>query len=84
MIGSRVSHYRILGRLGGEGAGVYRAEDLTAGGPVLLHFLAPEREGRAAVERFRHTALAAAALGHPNIAAVREINEGDIKMLEMR
>jgi serine/threonine protein kinase/Tol biopolymer transport system component len=75
LIGSRVSHYRILGRLGGEGAGVYRAEDLAAGGPVLLHFLAPEREERAAVERFRRAALAAASLGHPNIAAVREIGE---------
>jgi serine/threonine protein kinase/Tol biopolymer transport system component len=75
VIGSRVSHYRILDRLGGEGAGVYRAEDLSAGGPVLLHFVAPEKEGREAVERFRRAALAAGSLGHPNISAVREIGE---------
>ena len=77
MIGSRVSHFRILGRLNGEGAGVYRAEDLSAGGPVLLHFLAPETADAEAVERFREAALNAASLGHPNIAAVREIGTAE-------
>jgi serine/threonine protein kinase/Tol biopolymer transport system component len=77
LIGSRVSHFRILGRLGGEGAGVYRAEDLSAGGPVLLHFLAPETASAEAVERFRQAALNAASLGHPNIAAVREIGTAE-------
>jgi serine/threonine protein kinase/Tol biopolymer transport system component len=79
LIGSRVSHFRLLDRLGGEGPDVYRAEDLTAGSPVLLYCLVPETPettGSDAVERFRRTALAAAALGHPNIAAVREIAGG--------
>jgi len=75
LIGSRVSHYRIVGRLGGEGAGVYRAEDLDAGRPVLLQLFTAEREGSGAVERFRRAALGAASLGHPNIAAVLEIGE---------
>ncbi|HEX3526841.1 MAG TPA: protein kinase [Thermoanaerobaculia bacterium] len=77
MIGSRVSHFRLLGRLNGEGVGVYRAEDLSAGGPVLLHFITPETGDAAAVERFRQAALDAASLGHPNIAAVREIGTAD-------
>jgi serine/threonine protein kinase/Tol biopolymer transport system component len=75
LIGSRVSHFRILGRFSGEGAGVYRAEDLDAGAPVLLYFLLPEKEKKGGVERFRRIAAAAAALGHPNIAVLREIGE---------
>jgi serine/threonine protein kinase/Tol biopolymer transport system component len=75
LIGSRISHFRIVSRLGGEGAGVYRAEDLAAGFPVLMFLLSPERGGSAAVERFRRAALGASALSHPNIAPVKEIGE---------
>jgi serine/threonine protein kinase len=80
LIGSKVSHFRIVGHLGGEGAGMYRAEDLASGSAVLLHLAvseAPEADASdsaaGAVERFRRAALGAAALSHPNIAAVREI-----------
>jgi len=78
LTGSRVSHFRLLDRLGGEGPDIYKAEDLTAGSPALLYCFTPESlepPGTPAVERFRRSALAAAALGHPNIAAVREIGE---------
>ena len=54
---------------------MYRAEDLDAGRPVLLQLFAAEKEGSGALERFRRAALAAASLGHPNIAAVQEIGE---------
>jgi len=73
LIGSTVSHYRLLGPLGAGGSAIYQAEDVDVHRPVLLHFLTVERGGDAAVERFCNLALAAAALSHPNISPVHEI-----------
>ena len=69
--------YRIQDEIGHGGMGiVYRAEDIKLGRPAALKFLPPEwTRDENARERFIQEARAAAALAHPNICTVYEVDD---------
>ena len=78
MIGQTISHYRIIGKLGGGGMGVvYKAEDTR-----LRSFCRPKVSARRVGPRsIRHSSAsderreAASALNHPNICTIYDIGE---------
>ena len=78
-LGKTLLHYRVVEKLGEGGMGVvYKAEDTKLRRTVALKFPPIGTvSGEPDQERFLREAQAAAALNHPNICTVHDIDEAD-------
>ena len=75
----KVSHYRILEKLGAGGMGeVYLAEDMKLGRKVAIKILSQEyTTNKDRLHRFEQEASAASNLNHPNILTIHEVGNDD-------
>ena len=79
LVGSAVTHYEVLAKLGGGGMGVvYTARDVRLGRIVALKFLPPQwSHDESAKQRFLREAQAASATHHRNICTIHDIETAD-------
>ncbi len=79
MIGTRLSHYRLIDQIGAGGMGVvYRAHDEHLDRDVAVKVLpAGTLTDDVARRRFRHEALALSRLNHPHICGVHDFDSQD-------
>jgi adenylate cyclase len=77
LIGKEIVHYRILEEIGRGGMGiVYKAHDTKLDRTVALKFLPPHLSASELERtRFIQEARTAAALNHPNVCAIIDVNE---------
>ena len=79
MVGTTISHYKVIEKIGQGGMGeVYRAEDTNLSREVAIKVL-PEQftKDPQRLARFEREAKLLASLNHPNIAAIYGLEEAD-------
>ena len=88
LVGQRISHYRLIKKLGQGGMGaVYQAENVNLKRTVALKILPPELSAANPqyAQRFLREAQSQAALDHPNVVSIHHVGkEGDYYYIEMQ
>jgi serine/threonine protein kinase len=79
MIGTIISHYKVLSKLGEGGMSVvYKAHDTKLDRDVALKFLPPHLDASDEdIARFQQEARAISALNHPHIETIYDVDEID-------